>query len=205
MVAQTKNVKIHPVRFSYVHVWEKSETLAGDMKYSVSVIIPKDHPELPKIKAAIKQAAVNKFGEDRKKWPKKLWNPLQDGDKTREEPAYENCYYLSPKTDGVVGVVGPDAKPILDQDEFYSGCYGVVSVSFFGFNKAGKRGVGVGLNNVMKLKEGERLDGVVSAEEDFADYKTDEITEDNEEISSGPTDQKTEEVYDDSFLDDDDI
>ena len=169
---KTKNVKIHPVLFSFAHVWEKTQMPDGSMKYSVSVIIPKDSPELPKIRAAIEQAGINKFGEDKTKWPKPFWNPLRDGDEERVEAAYKNCFYLSPKSDRTVGVVGPDAKPIMDHDEFYSGVSGVVSVNFYGFDNSGKKGVGVGLNNVMKLKDGPRLDGKVAAEDEFSEFAT---------------------------------
>ena len=171
---KTKNVITPVCRASYAHVWEKSEMPNGDWKYSISLIIPKDDPDIPKIKACIEQAGINKFGSDKTKWPKPFWNPLRDGDEERVEKAYANSYFLSPKSDRTVGVVGPDAKPIMDQDEFYSGCYCRASINYYGFDNAGKKGVGVGLNNVMKIGDSERLDGKIAAEDEFSNFASDE-------------------------------
>jgi hypothetical protein len=46
--------------------------------------------------------------------------------------------------------------------------YGRVTVRFYGYNTAGKRGVGCGLGNVLKTRDGEALAGGASAEMDFA-------------------------------------
>ena len=66
------------------------------------------------------------------------------------------------------GVVDADLNAILDQSEFYSGCYGRASISFFAYNSNGSKGIGCGLNNVQKLDDGEKLGGAASATEDFA-------------------------------------
>ena len=46
--------------------------------------------------------------------------------------------------------------------------YARVTINFFGYNTAGKRGVGCGLGNVMKTRDGEPLAGGASAAADFA-------------------------------------
>lgn len=58
-------------------------------------------------------------------------------------------------------------QPILDQSEVYSGCYGRISVNFYGFNSNGNRGIAAGLGNIQKLRDGESLGGRTSAEDDF--------------------------------------
>ena len=50
------------------------------------------------------------------------------------------------------------------------GCYCIASVNFFGYSKGKNPGVGVGLNNLMKVKDGDRLDGRIDANDDFAEY-----------------------------------
>lgn len=165
---------ITPVgRASYVHVWEMSELPNGKMAYNMAIIFPKDDEAgIKTVKAAIQSAAIDFFGEDKSKWPTGMRNPLNDGDEddNKRGAAYANSFYLNLKSDKKPGVVGPDAKPLLDQDEFYSGCYCRASINFFGYNKAGNKGVGVGLNNVMKVKDGERLDGRQNAETEFAEF-----------------------------------
>ena len=65
-------------------------------------------------------------------------------------------------------------QPILDQSEVYSGCYGRISVNFYGFNSNGNRGIAAGLGNIQKLRDGESLGGRTSAEEDFDAVEVDE-------------------------------
>jgi hypothetical protein len=43
-------------------------------------------------------------------------------------------------------------------------------VALYPFDNSGNRGVGVGLNNVMVVEKGPRLDGRKSASEEFAEY-----------------------------------
>ncbi len=47
-----------------------------------------------------------------------------------------------------------------------------MSVTFFGFNANGNRGVAAGLGNIQKVRDGERLSGRVNASAEF-----EEITE----------------------------
>ena len=67
-------------------------------------------------------------------------------------------------------IVDKDLNEILDPDEVYSGCWGRASINFFPFNTSGNKGIGVGLNNIQKLKDDERLGAArASAESDFGD------------------------------------
>lgn len=158
------------VRFSYVHVFEPAAVSEGseDKKYSVSIIIPKsDKATLKKINDAIeaaKQLGIAKWGG---KVPKSLKLPLRDGDLERDEECYENSYFLSAKTDRKPGIVDANLDEIISRDEFYSGCYGRASVNFFPFDVNGSKGIAVGLQNLQKLEDGERLGGGSSAAEDF--------------------------------------
>ena len=54
-----------------------------------------------------------------------------------------------------------------NQTEVYSGCYGRISVNFYGYNSNGNRGVAAGLGNIQKLKDGEALSSRTNAEDDF--------------------------------------
>lgn len=166
------------VRFCYAHVFEPTAIEEGqEKKYSVSVIIPKSDTKLiNKIKAAI-QAALEegkaKFGG---KIPANYKNPLRDGDLERpDDENYANSYFFTANSSRKPGIVDADLNPILDKDEFYSGCYGRASVNFYAFNVSGNKGVAVGLNNLQKLEDGERLSGGGSTpEEDFGSYSDDD-------------------------------
>lgn len=182
------------VRFSYLNCWEAKPNPSGDLKFSASILIPKeDKAGLKVIHAAINEAVQK--GLDSNKFTKaqvsSLRIPLRDGDEEHDNgnrgAEYKGCYFLNSSSVNKPGVVkaqaGGPPVPIFDPEEFYSGCYGRADINFFPYNQAGNRGIGVGLNNLMLVKEGERLDGRQKAEDAFANY-TDEET-DNQEDSSG--------------------
>ena len=135
----------------------------------MSAIIPKSDTEtVAKIKKAIEQAkkdSVSKWGG---KVPANLKLPLRDGDIDRpEDEAYADSYFFNANSRQAPQVVDKDVQPILDQSEVYSGCYGRISVNFYGFNNNGNRGIAAGLGNIQKLRDGESLGGRSNAEEDF--------------------------------------
>jgi hypothetical protein len=166
------------VRFSYLHVWEPSAIdEAQEKKYSASLIIPKsDTNTLDEIKAAITAAA--QIGKDTKfggKVPSNLKTPLRDGDEERpDDENYANSYFINANAKTKPGIVDKNAKPILDQDEVYSGCFGRASITFYAFNTSGNKGIACGLNHLMKTEDGEALGGRSSAESDFADLIEDD-------------------------------
>ena len=160
---------IVPGRLSYANVWEPQSINGSEPKYSVSVIIPKsDKATIQKIQQAVEQAkqeAISKFGG---KIPANLKLPLRDGDIDRpDDEAYANSYFINCNSKQKPQVVDQQVQPILDQAEVYSGCYGRVSVTFYGFNSNGNRWVAAGLGNIQKLKDGEPLGGRVRAEDEF--------------------------------------
>jgi hypothetical protein len=168
------------VRFSYAHVFEPTSINGNDEpKYSVSILIPKQNKEVvEKIKKAINEAVkegVSKFGG---KIPPNLKNPLRDGDVERpDDESYTGHYFLNANCKTKPGVIDRYKKPIVDTTEFYSGCYGYASVSFYAFHSAGNKGIACGLNNLMKTREGENLGGRARAEDDFADINIDDNVE----------------------------
>lgn len=161
------------VRFSYVNIFRSKSFGDGqDAKYSISLLIPKnDTAGVKKIKDAIEKAVEegisSRWGGKR---PKNLHLPLRDGDEEREAPEYEGMYFMNANSTTKPGVVDKNLEEIIDAEEVYSGCWGRASVNFFAYDSNGNRGIGVGLNNIQKLSEGERLGAArASAEDDFGD------------------------------------
>lgn len=169
--AASTKVVTGEVRFSYAHVFEPASIEGSEPKYSVSILIDKkDKKTLERIKAAIeaaKQAGISKFGG---KVPANLKLPVRDGDTEREDdPVYAGKYFINANAKTKPGIVDKGGNPIIDTTEFYSGCYGHASVTFYAFNTSGNKGIACGLNNLMKTRDGEMLGGRASAEDDFAD------------------------------------
>lgn len=162
------------VRFSYAHVFQAVAMAEGqEKKYSVSLLISKKDKALIKkvndaIAAALEAGKTSKFGGA---VPKKgLKMPLRDGDVDRDEDeVYKGHFFITASSKRRPQVVDAELNPIIDEDEFYSGCYGRASINFYAFNSNGNKGVACGLNNIQKLEEGEALSGVATAEEDFSE------------------------------------
>lgn len=169
------NATIGEVRFSYCKVWEPSGPTDLDPgKYSVSILIPKTDT---KTLAAIQRAIEEAKAEGAVKFQGKtngLRMPLRDGDVERpDDDAYKGMYFMNAKSKTQPGIVGPNKLPIIDQTEFYSGCWGYAAVSFYAYNSNGSKGIAVGLQHLMKTRDDESFQGGMSIDEAFADVATD--------------------------------
>ena len=165
-------------RLSYVHVFKPHAATPGaEEKFSTTILVPKTDVETKqKIDVAIKAATELGVSE---KWngvkPPTVPNPIWDGDGVKQngEQFGPECkghwvFTASAKADYPPQVVDRRVQPILDQSEIYSGCYANVAVNFFPYLFAGKKGIGAGLGNIQKIKDGESLAGTRTAEQDFA-------------------------------------
>lgn len=172
---KTKVITANDCRFSYANVLQPSRGMNDDSepKYSVAVLIPKT------AKATLKQlsdavAAAKEEGKGKKwggKMPTGLKLPIRDGDEERpDDPNYAGMYFFNASSKRKPQVIDRDGKLIDDPMEFYSGCWGRISVNFYAFNTNGNKGIGVGLGNIIKTKDDESLGGGGSkAQDDFAD------------------------------------
>ena len=157
------------VRFSFVHVFEPAETLNGSLKYSASILIPKsDKDTVARFNKAFeetKQANAAFFGGS---IPKVLKGGLRDGDTEKDDQIYAGHYFFNANSNEKPGIVDQDVNPIMDKDQFYSGCYGRASITMYPYDASGSKGIAFGLNNVQKLEDGEKFGGAASAAADFA-------------------------------------
>lgn len=160
------------VRFCYVNVFEPTALNDGDTpKYNICILIPKsDTKTLEAVRKAIevaKTAGKSKLADKNGKIPSTIKLPLRDGDEERsDDPAYEGMMFINANSTRKPSIVDKDLNPIMSQEEFYSGCYGRASITFYAFNVQSK-GIAAGLQNLQKLEDGEMLAGGSTAEEDF--------------------------------------
>ena len=170
-----KKVVTGLVRFSYFNAYKpRINTLSGKSEYSTHVQITKsDTATIAAVKAAISEAVADKFSGKR---PAGLRNPLKDGDAVVEDGAtplgaeYAGHFYFSAKAseDKPPQIVDSEGQSILSAQEFGSGDYGRISVTFYGYDQKVNKGVSAWLNNVQFLEKGEALDGRSDAATDFA-------------------------------------
>jgi len=167
------------VRLSYVHLTEPYQNKqGGDPRYQVTMLIPKtDIATKADIDASMAAAYEDGVKNKWKGARPQLKNALiydGDGNKTDGTPFGPECkgHWVitasSPKSykPGVVGIDNINVE--LAPTDIYSGMYARVTINFFSFDSHGSKGVGCGLGNVMKTRDGEALSGGASAASDFA-------------------------------------
>lgn len=164
------------VRLSYANLISPRAAQQGqEPKYSVTLLIPKtDSATIADINASIKAAYDEGVS---KKWggahpqPKVI---VHDGDGLRPSglPFGDECkghWVLTASSKNKPQVVGIDnINCELVPQDIYSGMYARVTINFFAYDTAGSKGVGCGLGNVLKTRDGEPLSGGASAASDFA-------------------------------------
>lgn len=187
------------VRLGYLHAHRPHKnSQSGKDEYSVQIMIPKANVEDHKAAVEAFEAQKKAFFP-KGMLPPKFHNPIKDGDKDvnqKGEPlkvpgfwliaAKTSAYELMPdgKTQdlgrpttppGVVGTTkGADGKlKSLSEREIKSGDWGRVSVNFKGYT-TGDSGVGVYLNNIQMVQEGEAMTSRKTAADEFADFADEE-------------------------------
>lgn len=175
MATSETTVTTERTRLSFVHLFEPYANNPGqEARYSVTVLVPKsDIATKQRIDAAVTAAKQQGVA---KKWngvmPPVVATAIHDGDGVRSngEPFGEECrgcWVFTASSKLAPQVVDLGLNPIINPTDVYSGCYARVCVNFFPYSSNGKRGVGIGLQAVQKIEDGEPLGGRISAAEAF--------------------------------------
>lgn len=156
-------------KVSFPNVFRPGKAMqeGAEPKYGIAMLFALG-ADLSVLKAAANDAVIEKWGADKTKWPKNLRNPFRDqGEK--EFAGYEaGAIFMSATSKQRPGLVDASNQDIINEADFYAGCYARATVNAFCYDKAGNRGVSFGLNNVQKLDDGEPLGGRTRASDDFA-------------------------------------
>lgn len=174
------NIVAGEVRLSYVHVLRPYATRENEEpKYSLTLLIPKTNGALVQqitdaINQAIQEGVAGKFNGVAPAQPP---TPLHDGDGVKRNgeaygPECQGHYVMTVGSSAEYPpdvVAGQDRHKVINPAEIYSGCYGYVSLQFYAYNYNGTKGIGCGLGNVWKTRDGEPLGGNQrTAADDFA-------------------------------------
>ena len=164
------------VRLSYVNLVTPRAQNPGDTpKYSVQLLLPKTDTAtyqdiINSEKAAYEKAVTEKWGGVRPN----ITSVVHDGDGVKPDagtpygPECKGCWVINASSTQKPGVVDQsNVNCDLAPQDIYSGMYARVTLNFYGY-KNRKTGVGCGLGNVMKTRDGEPLGGGASAASDFA-------------------------------------
>lgn len=170
---QLVNVKTTKFRVSYPHIFEPTEA-RGDFasKYEVTMLFPKS-TDMKWLKDAINAAAKMGFP---KGLPKNFRNPIKDGDNMTDadgnekvDENYKGMWYVkaSTNTKKKPQVVDRSLNEIIDESEFYPGCWARASVTIKYYSTKGNNGVGVYLSNIQKLEDDDSFATKRDASNDF--------------------------------------
>ena len=184
-------------RGSFVNAFQAVSYKNGAAKFGVTAIwLPKTFSDEDKKRwkamcALLNETSLAAFQKTWKELPANYRKGLRRGNEKTDKTTFpDECYFASLTCQTAPGVVGTqrgsDGKLIAfselngNTSEIYSGAYYRATVNAYSFTE-GSPGVALGLNNLQKVKEGERLDGRTRAQDDFADEETDEGWMDEDE------------------------
>lgn len=176
-----RNVKTPRALACYVTLAKPRAVEAGkEPEYSVALLWPKS-TDIGDIRKAIEEAAISKFGPAAPRLlGTKLKSPLKDGnskvdDEGTIDPIYKDKWFVNARSKQRVSIVDADLAPV-DPNEVYSGCYFHAQLRFYPFDWKGQsKGVGCGLQNLMLVGRGKRIDGRETAEVAFKDFAPDVV------------------------------
>lgn len=170
-----KNGLMTPVfRVSFPTLFKPKGYNGGEEKFSVTMLFDKG-ADLERLRAAVKAAAIARFGE---KLPAGLRKPFRDGKEKDLEGYGEGIIFakatsvLPPEV--LNNVRGADGKwekiPASDERAIYAGCYARAWVVAYAYDNKGK-GVSFGLRTIQKVRDAQGFGGGGSKAEMFEDFE----------------------------------
>ncbi|RUQ67371.1 DUF2815 family protein [Brucella abortus] len=211
-MAEIKRYVTPVFRLSFPSLFEASSYDGGEPKYGCSAIwtpgkfTEKDKARWKEIMGALDAEAKARFKKAWKDLPSNIKRGVRDGAEKSLEGYGEGTRFASLTTKMRPGVVDAerrtiakddkerekleaDDKPVADavgSEAIYPGCYCRATVTVYSYDNKGK-GVALGLMNIQKVADGERLDSRTDASEDFED-DIDEAWLDQDEGDAGGED-----------------
>jgi hypothetical protein len=165
-------VVVRNVRITFPKLFSGQEEQfnnAGDPYWSASFLLDRDHPDLPALKAAIAEAAKEKWPQQADAMLKQFFAkdklPVHDGDLKASKPygaAYAGMLYISARNNAKSGeaprVFAAELDPSTkerrkvtsanDAHAPYSGAFVDVKLNLFGYNQGGGQGVGASISGI---------------------------------------------------------
>ena len=200
-------LKIGPGRLSFPQLFERGSEEYGS-KYGTSLLLPPDTDLVP-IRHALLEAAIEKWGKDKDKWPKLKATPktvIKDATE-KDFAGYEKgWHYINLSSKDQPGVVDQHLREVLQEAEAYPGRWALCSVNAYAWANNFGKGVSLGLNNVMLLQDDDNLSGKPRAKDDFEEWAkelpedapgSDFAEDDDDEVPDQPDEKSDGKKHDD--------
>jgi hypothetical protein len=172
-------LKLENVRAAFVQVHEAKQVNGeGEPAFSISLLIPKDSPQIKRINAGIDSVAKEKWAD---KAPAMLKNLragdktcMHDGDLKENYEGFADHFFISARTKTRPLVLDRDKTPLtLEDGKPYSGCYVNAMLDLWAQdNKYGKR-VNASLKGIQFVKDGDAFSASAPASPDAFDDLSD--------------------------------
>ncbi len=190
-MADVKRYSTPVFRISFPELFEASSMEEGGKKkfgcsavWTPSKFSERDKKLWANIKSALNEESLAKFKTAFKDLPANFKKGLRNGNERADMAGYgEGTVFANLTTmmrPGVVDLsknkIGPEEG---NADQMYPGCYCRATVTVYSYDNKGK-GVALGLMNLQKIKDGERLDSRVDAAGDFEEDVDDAWLEEDE-------------------------
>lgn len=170
----------------------KVNDLNGKEEYSVVALFRKGE-DLKTLQKAAHEAAVEKFGPDKARWPKNLRSPFRDQgelerDGVQPDRTEPGAIFLRLKTTRKPGIVDQECQDIIDPHKVYGGCILRATVRAYAYSQAGNNGVSLALVNVQFLRDGEPFGAArIPASKEFSPVSgtADDTADDGSDLFGG--------------------
>lgn len=209
---EDKKVVTAMCRLSYPHLFVPKAYKDGDPKFSCSLLFNSDD-DLSQLEIAAHNAAVEKWGSDKKQWPSKkvkskktgkvilkstVAMPFKDGETEHpDKPEYEGITFIGASCKKKPSVFGQN-KEALESHQIKAGDYVRASLVAFAYpddGKGPKVGVSFAILGIQKWKNGESLGGGNSANDfDELEFDEDESMEDEDNSDNEESEDEDDEI-----------
>lgn len=184
MATEVKKLITPVFRVSFPALFEAKAYDGGEPKFGLSAVwdpskfTDKEKDQYRAILAELDKVSMATFKTAWKDLPANVKRGIRDGAEKADLEGYgPGKRFASITSKMMPGVVDSDGKTAIgtahgNADAIYPGCYARATVTVYAYNNKGK-GVALGLQNIQKVADGDRLDSRTDAAEDFADMPVD--------------------------------
>lgn len=159
----SNKLQIRNARLAFPHLFTPQEPMTADGKprYVATLLLPKDDPQIAKIRKAMEAAAQIKWpknwAENLKACVRKENVCLRDGDDKSKYDGFEGTMYLSAAApvDARPLVIDQAKRPLTEADGvIYAGCYVNAIVEIYAQDSHARKGINCSLAGVQFVREG---------------------------------------------------
>jgi len=176
---------IKGARLAFPNVFTPQSTNGGKPRYTCTLILEGEHPQLAAVDKTIKAVAKAKWGERAGKIYEGLKAKdnlcLHDGDTKAEYEGFEGNVFIScaAPEGGRPTVIDADKTPLTEKDgKIYAGCYVNASIEIWAQDDANGKRINARLRGIQFYRDGDAFGGGRPADADEFDDVSDGADDD---------------------------